>query len=134
MTPVFYKFFVFINAAIKRNQVSCVIPVCTRSQQIVIFLRNEGFINNFNLSPGSAEIFFKFNESRPVLKQIFSISKPGRRVHISFKSLPLLMSRNIKSKGNASYYFLLHTGDGIITHQQAINFKRGGELLCGVVC
>lgn len=130
--PFFYKFFSIMNAAIKRNQVFCVLPFSKRIVQVLCVLRNEGFIHNFSVDCGSIRVFFKYQQRRPVLKQFFLVSKPGRRVYSTVSDISLLTQKATKPSTHQSFLFLIDSQLGLLTHYQALKLRIGGELLCRI--
>jgi small subunit ribosomal protein S8 len=59
-----------------------------------------------------------------VIRNIFRVSKPGRRVFLSTKAL-------WKPKTTTGI-FILSTPKGLYTDRDARFFNLGGEILCGV--
>jgi len=129
----FYNIISTINSSIKRKQYKCVFYPTVRSTKLLVFLRSFGFINNFQASKNKGEVFLKYYQDRPVLKQIISISKPGRRVHPTISDLSLLVTRNLKNNKKINVLFVLDTKYGFLSHKQALNLNCSGELLCSII-
>jgi ribosomal protein S8 len=128
-----YKFFSLINGAIKRNQVEVSFKSCKMSRLIVYFLRDNGYINGFCEEKGSIKLLLKYFETRPVLKQIVAVSKPGRRVYASVLILNKLYKRIspnfIGQKLLLTIPLIFH--NGLLYHPDHVKkFSKGGELLC----
>lgn len=95
-------------------------------------LKAEGYIEDFSVgdeTPApSLNIQLKYwgkrRERRPVISHLERISKPGRRVYVSRKEIPWVMS----GLGIA----VLSTPQGVMTGQQAYRRGIGGEVLCYV--
>lgn len=63
---------------------------------------------------------------KPLLKKIFRVSKPGRRIYVKYNAYKKLF--NVSKTKNA--LFLISTSSGIMTHTQAFKFRKGGEIIC----
>lgn len=71
--------------------------------------------------------YYPLNESQQKIKSkkiLKVVSKPGKRVYISYK--------DIKDFNHGHKLYLLRTSKGIISSQTAIRYKIGGELLLKV--
>jgi len=59
------------------------------------------------------------------------ISSPGNKVYIKYNNLNKLLFYFFKKYNKQSIgLVLLNTEKGIITNNNALHFKRGGEVLC----
>jgi len=104
------------------------IPVTKMSIAISTILKNEGFIEDFEVySEGlfkylliSLKYKGKFRE--PVITKIERISKPGSRVYASAKKLPKVLG----DLGIA----IISTSNGVMTNLKAKELGIGGEVLC----
>lgn len=99
--------------------------------KILEVLREEGYILGFQewndeiTNRQFLKVLLKYNRAgRPAIGNIFQVSKPGRRVYVSTKSL-------WKPKSTAGM-FILATPKGVLTDRDARLFNAGGELLLGV--
>ena len=140
----FYKFCANINAAIKRQQVSVVVPNSNITIQVSAFLANEGFIRAFTKVKANKDKDYKlqlhlaYYQNQPVLKQIIPVSKPGRKVFTTVRALKLLkikmFSRNRISHFKKFRYarILLSTSSGFLTEHQAILQNIGGLIICKI--
>ena len=70
------------------------------------------------------KINLKYYEGDPVIKEIKRISKPGRRVYSSVKSMPLIR--------NGLGISIVSTPKGVMSDSSARNENVGGEILCTV--
>jgi small subunit ribosomal protein S8 len=98
---------------------------------VLEILRDEGFIRGFKEWYDSEsnvkyiKVLLKYNGvGAPVIRGIFVVSRPGRRVYLSTKAL-------WKPKNTAGI-FLISTPAGIKTDRDARLFNLGGEILCGI--
>ena len=95
-----------------------------------VFLK-EGYIDGIEIleerkgvSKIKVHLKYEKKSNSPVINEIKVISKPGRRVFQSYKSLE-------KSYGGLGT-ILLSTSKGVITDNQARNSRVGGEILCSI--
>lgn len=138
----FYKFCANINAAIKRNQVSIKVPRSKITDKVVGMLAADQQIVSFkHLNNGyvkQTEIFLAYKDGCPVLKQIVSVSRPGRRVYVKYAALAALQAKlfwataNKHSKNSRFSRVILSTSLGLVTENFALQHKIGGEVLCRI--
>ena len=98
---------------------------------ILEILRNEGYIIGFQewydykLKRMYLKVLLKYDHmGLPVIKKIFQISKPTRRVYLSTLVI-------WKPKATAGL-FILSTPKGLLTDKDARLLNVGGELLLGI--
>ena len=97
---------------------------------ITRLLRTEGFISQYEtvVKEGRRYIFIYFkysiNPTRPLIRGLKRVSKPGLRVYVSNNQIPIVLG----GQGIA----ILSTSQGIITNIQAKELGIGGEVLCYV--
>jgi len=92
-------------------------------------LKKEGWIKDFAVKEKNNKSFIIFTlkyseDGSPAISQIKKVSKPGKRVYVSYREIPKVRS----GYGTA----ILSTPKGILTGKQAKQEKAGGELLCVV--
>ncbi|WP_442891826.1 30S ribosomal protein S8 [Aggregatilinea sp.] len=95
-------------------------------------LKAEGYIEDFSVGDETPapiltiqlKYWGKRRERRPVVSHLERVSKPGRRVYVSRKEIPWVMS----GLGIA----VLSTPQGVMTGHQAYRRGIGGEVLCYV--
>lgn len=94
-----------------------------KSKQIIniltIFIK-EGFIKSYKINSTQLDIYLKYRQHKPAIKELKRLSKPGRRLYITNKDLYK------KKKG----IYILSTSLGIITDLQAKQLNVSGELIC----
>jgi len=105
------------------------IPSSKLKVEIVKILKNEGFIKTFKKitqdGRNQIRVFLKYDEeSVPVLHGLQRLSKPGRRVYTSYKTMPRVF--------NGYGALIVTTSRGVITGKKATEQKLGGELICSV--
>lgn len=92
-------------------------------------LQQEGYIRGYSETEkdnGSKqiEIELKYYEGAPVIREIERISKPGRRVYSSVKTMPVVR--------NGLGISILSTPKGVMSDTAARENNVGGEILCRV--
>jgi small subunit ribosomal protein S8 len=105
------------------------IPSSKLKVEIVKILKNEGFIKTFKKiaqdGKNQIRIFLKYDEQNiPVLHGLQRLSKPGRRVYTSYKTMPRVF--------NGYGTLIVTTSRGVTTGRKATEQKIGGELICSV--
>ena len=92
-------------------------------------LQREGYIRGWfeeELRPGVRElrIELKYDNGRPVIKEIKRVSTPGRRVYSKISALP----RHFNGLGIS----ILSTPRGVMSDAEARAANVGGEVICKV--
>jgi small subunit ribosomal protein S8 len=105
------------------------IPSSKLKVEIVKILKNEGFIKTFKKitqdGKNQIRIFLKYDDQNiPVLHGLQRLSKPGRRVYTSYKSMPRVF--------NGYGTLIVTTSRGVTTGRKATEQRIGGELICSV--
>ncbi len=118
-----------IRNAIMARHDSVLIPASRMKLGIARIIKDEGFINDYEVLRGKPhrviKIYLKYGDkNQPVLSGLERISKPGLRMHVQRKEIP----RVYGGLGIA----ILSTSKGVMTGQQAWRQGIGGELLCYV--
>ena len=110
----------------KRPTVST--PASSLRARVLDVLQSEGYIRGYSEVEfnGKAEfqIELKYFDGQPVIKEIQRVSKPGRRVYSSVRSIPRVMDGLGVS--------ILSTPKGVMSDHEARNQNVGGEVLCRV--
>ena len=116
------------NAATrKRSKVST--PASKLRARVLDVLQAEGYIRgytetDFGNGKAEIEIELKYYEGASVIREIGRVSKPGRRVYVSVKSIPQV--------ANGLGITILSTPKGVMADHQAREQNVGGEVLCSV--
>jgi small subunit ribosomal protein S8 len=92
-------------------------------------LKSEGYIRGYASVEHSSgrselEIELKYFDGAPVIREISRVSKPGRRVYASVKTLPRI--------NNGLGVAILSTPKGVMADHDAREHNVGGEILCTV--
>ena len=104
------------------------IPATKMSKAIAIILKEEGFIENFEIFTENLyhylllSLKYKGAYRERVINKIKRISKPGLRVYVNSKTLPNVLD----GLGIA----ILSTSKGVMTNNKAKELGIGGEVLC----
>ncbi len=111
-----------------RNHKKVVMPSSTFKTKIADVLKNEGYINNFNVdsndNKNTLTIDLKYSSGSPVISVIERVSRPGRRIFSSAESLPKI--------NNGLGIAIVSTPKGVMTDIEARKHKVGGEVICKV--
>ncbi|HEX2888173.1 30S ribosomal protein S8 [Vineibacter terrae] len=104
-------------------------PASRLRANVLDVLQREGFIRGFfeeELRPGIRElrIELKYDNGRPVIREIKRVSKPGRRVYSKIADLP--------KHYNGLGISILSTPRGVMSDNEARAANVGGEVICKV--
>ena len=105
------------------------IPSSKFRVKILDVLKKEGYISDYKVlsdlnNKGSLSVDLKYNNGSPVIKEIKRVSKPGRRIYARANSIPKIQ--------NGLGLAIVSTSKGIMTDDEAISQKVGGEIICRV--
>jgi small subunit ribosomal protein S8 len=97
--------------------------------RVLDVLKSEGYIRGYStveFDNGRTEfdIELKYFDGEPVIREISRVSKPGRRVYASVKTLPRV--------ANGLGVSILSTPKGVMADHEAREQNVGGEVLCTV--
>jgi small subunit ribosomal protein S8 len=116
------------NAQMRRkSKVST--PASTLRRRVLDVLRSEGYIRGYaevayDGGKSEIEIELKYFDGEPVIRDIERVSKPGRRVYASVRTLPVV--------SNGLGVSIVSTPKGVMPDWQAREENVGGEVLCRV--
>jgi ribosomal protein S8 len=98
--------------------------LCKESLNI---LYEMGYIRNYTiLDLKRISVLIKYINSKHIIRQLFVVSKPRRRLYIKYRQLTGFLINN----GIFTNSFLVcSTNKGLLTDIEAIAFKSGGEPL-----
>ena len=108
---------------------SVTVPASRLRSNVLDVLQREGYIRGWfeeELRPGVKElrVELKYDNGRPVIKEIKRVSTPGRRVYSTIRELP----RHFHGLGIS----ILSTPRGVMSDAEARAAKVGGEVICKV--
>lgn len=118
-----------IRNALMRGKSTVSSPASSLRAHVLDVLQAEGYIRGYTRvdhSNGKAEldIELKYYEGTPVIREITRVSKPGRRVYSSVKSIPRI--------ANGLGVSILSTPKGVMADHDAREQNVGGEVLCQI--
>ena len=118
-----------IRNAQMRGKSSVVSPSSKLRRWVLDVLKDEGYIRGysekqFTGTMAELEIELKYHEGRPVIQDIQRVSKPGRRVYSSVKTMPIVQ--------NGLGISILSTPKGVMSDSAARENNVGGEVLCRI--
>ena len=104
-------------------------PASRQRANLLDVLQREGFIRGYyeeEVRTGVREIRIelKYDNGKPVIREIARISKPGRRVYSKVTDLPRIY--------NGLGISILSTPRGVMSDNEARAANVGGEILCRV--
>ena len=111
----------------KRGKVST--PGSSLRKKVLDVLESEGYIRGYSTTDYANgrtefEIELKYFDGEPVIREIERVSKPGRRVYTSVKSMPRI--------NNGLGVTIVSTPKGVMADHDARDANVGGEILCTV--
>ena len=118
-----------IRNAYGRKKTKVSTPASSLRVRVLEVLKSEGYIRDFakvdyENGKSELEIELKYYEGQSVIREIARVSKPGRRVYVSVKSIP--------SVANGLGISILSTPKGVMADHQAREQNVGGEVLCQI--
>ena len=118
-----------IRNAQSRTKSKVSTPGSKLRKSVLDVLKSEGFIRGYAAVEHSSgrreiEIELKYFDGAPVIREISRVSKPGRRVYASVKSLPRV--------NNGLGVAIVSTPKGVMADHDARDNNVGGEILCTV--
>jgi len=98
-------------------------------KDVLDVLESEGYIRGystvaFDNGRSEFEIELKYYDGEPVIREIQRVSKPGRRVYASVRTIPRV--------ANGLGVSILSTPKGVMSDAEARDQNVGGEVLCQV--
>jgi small subunit ribosomal protein S8 len=117
-----------IRNAQMRKRPAVTTPASSLRKRVLDVLQTEGYIRGYaevELNGKSEfQIELKYFDGQPVIRQIERVSKPGRRVYSSVRSIPRV--------ADGLGVSILSTPKGVMTDHDARDQNVGGEVLCRV--
>jgi len=128
-----------IRNAQMRGKSFVVSPSSRLRRWVLDVLKEEGYIRGYtemakkNAQSKNAQskntmsevkIELKYHEGQPVIREIQRVSKPGRRVYSSIKTMPVVQ--------NGLGISILSTPKGVMSDSVARENNVGGEVLCRI--
>ena len=107
------------------NKIKILQPRNKLCEQVLNLLWQEGYILGYKISDTNFkmfEIFLKYHEDTPAIKQIKVISKPSKRVY--------LKSKDLWKINDELQLMIVSTTQGILTGKECKKLNLGGEVFC----
>jgi small subunit ribosomal protein S8 len=117
-----------IRNAQLRKRPTVTTPASTLRARVLDVLQTEGYIRGYSEvsvnDKAEYQIELKYSDGQPVIREIERVSKPGRRVYSSVKSIPRV--------ADGLGVSILSTPKGVMSDHEARTQNVGGEVLCRV--
>ncbi|MGJ8529325.1 30S ribosomal protein S8 [Maritalea sp.] len=118
-----------IRNAQMRSRTTVKTPASKLRARVLDVLKSEGFIRGYTVSEfengvSEIDVELKYLDDKPVIREIQRVSKPGRRVYASVKSIPQV--------ANGLGVSIVSTPKGVMADHEARINNVGGEVLCRV--
>jgi small subunit ribosomal protein S8 len=118
-----------IRNAYGRRKTKVSTPASRLRARVLDVLKSEGYIRDYSQvdfgdGKSELEIELKYFDGVPVIRESARVSKPGRRVYVSVKSIPQV--------ANGLGISILSTPKGVMADHEAREQNVGGEVLCQV--
>jgi len=117
--------FTIIRNAIMAKKDSVDVPASNTIKAILEILKKEGYIDNFKLiedkKQGQVRIYLKYVAGKSVVRNIKRISRPGLRLYVKHKKVPVVL----RGRGLA----IVSTSQGILADKEAREKGLGGEVI-----
>ena len=115
-----------IRNAQMRNKPKVTSPGSKLRERVLEVLKSEGYIRGYASvahadGRSELEIELKYFDGEPVIREIARVSKPGRRVYVSVKTLPRI--------NNGLGVAVVSTPKGVMADHAAREANVGGEVL-----
>ena len=118
-----------IRNASLRGKSTVETPASKGRARVLDVLADEGYIRGYENTTGkdghpAIEISLKYYDGAPVIREVKRVSKPGRRVYLGVKDIPVVRQGLGVS--------IVSTPKGVMSDQAARSANVGGEVLCTV--
>lgn len=118
-----------IRNAQTRGREAVQTPASKLRRRVLDVLQSEGYIRGYSESEDTLgrqefQIELKYYDGEPVIRELQRVSKPGRRVYASVRSIPRVH--------NGLGVSILSTPNGVMADHDARDQNVGGEVLCRV--
>lgn len=117
--------FTMIRNAIMAKKDNVDVPASNTIKSILGILKKENYIENFKLiedkKQGLVRVYLKYIASKPAIRNIKRVSRPGLRVYVKRQKVPSVL----RGRGLA----IISTSKGVITDKEARDLGVGGEII-----
>lgn len=113
----------------QRGHETVVVPASKLKGAILEILKREGYVDEVEVGTDGGHPVFVVRlryiaEGRPMIMGMVRVSKPGRRVYVGSKEIPIVK--------NGLGISILSTSKGVMTDRESRQQRVGGEVLCAV--
>jgi small subunit ribosomal protein S8 len=113
------------------NKKEVAIPFSFFKERVLKLLKKEGYLNSVRKKKKEKREFLvvglKYQDDQPAIKELTSISKPGRRIYAGYQELKPY--KPYGGRGEGLGIVVVSTSQGLMTAREAKQKKLGGELL-----
>ena len=117
--------FTVIRNAVTAHKEDALIPHSGMMAKICAILKDEGYLENYKEidleHSKQIKVYLKYEAKKSVLHEIQRISKPGRRVYMACKDIPVAL--------DGYGLTIVSSSAGIMTDKQAREKGVGGEVI-----
>ncbi len=117
--------FTVIRNALMAKKENVDVPASKITASIMEILKKEHYIDNFKLiedkKQGILRIYLKYLGSRPAIRNIRRVSRPGLRTYVRREEIPIVL----RGRGIA----IISTPKGLVTDKIAREMGLGGEVI-----
>ena len=110
----------------KKAQISC--SYSNVKKAILDVLIREGYIKSYEVTEENHKkdisVALKYHNGEAVIQKVVRVSKPGRRVYVDQRNIPLFH--------NGLGISVLSTNKGVICDAEARQHNVGGEVICSL--
>ncbi|WP_291323157.1 30S ribosomal protein S8 [Desulfonatronospira sp.] len=100
------------------------IPSSRSKQAILDIMAEKGFIQDYKSDEKNLRVRLKYSGSKPVIRGLNKISKPGRKIYSKAADIPLVR--------NGMGICIVSTSKGVMEGMEALKQNVGGELICEI--
>ncbi len=100
------------------------VPASKNKLAILEIMVEQGFIHDVQPEDRNIKVVLKYSGSKPVIKGLKRISKPGRKVYVPAAEIPLVR--------NGLGICIMSTSHGVLDGHAARKQNVGGELICEI--
>lgn len=124
-TDLIADVFTIIRNAIMVKKDAVDLPASNNIKSIMAILKKNEYIDDFKLledkKQGLVRVYLKYIAGKSAIRNIKRISKPGLRVYVSGKKVPIVL----RGRGLA----IVSTSKGVLTDKEARELGVGGEII-----
>jgi small subunit ribosomal protein S8 len=118
-----------IRNGLARHKASVYVAASKQNKNVLDVMVDQGYIRGYNEEKDERNhpvlrVDLKYTEGMPAIRELKTISKPGRRIYAGTKNMPRVH--------NGLGTSIVTTPKGVMTDAKARSENVGGEVLCQV--